>query len=289
MVNMNNILDWKDYVESHRIDEGIMSNVKNWLSRNFGGSVSKIDSLLNSWKSNEWDYVKQNDKAEMEIHQLDLERASMRKDPALYKANEASVRELKKKISALANFRDKNSSLLETKIKKLVKNNDRLLDYYEMKKAKIEAELAKDLLDNYKWDKSKEDEIYGRYSEALERVKEKEKEFKGIDFHSIVRSLPSLSIPSKAEEIEKMSDDDLRKVFMSADKSEKMEILSKLDSLKTRYSRNLSEIKREIIEAKKRFDDKDKLNPLYTERDDLDEKYRRVNSIIKYLNSLSYV
>lgn len=265
MVNMNNILDWKDYVESHRIDEGIMSNVKNWLSRNFGGSVSKIDSLLNSWKSNEWDYVKQNDKAEMEIHQLDLERASMRKDPALYKANEASVRELKKKISALANFRDKNSSLLETKIKKLVKNNDRLLDYYEMKKAKIEAELAKDLLDNYKWDKSKEDEIYGRYSEALERVKEKEKEFKGIDFHSIVRSLPSLSIPSKAEEIEKMSDDDLRKVFMSADKSEKMEILSKLDSLKTRYSRNLSEIKREIIEAKKRFDDKDKLNPLYTE------------------------
>lgn len=63
MVNMNNILDWKDYVESHRIDEGIMSNVKNWLSRNFGGSVSKIDSLLNSWKSNEWDYVKQNDKA----------------------------------------------------------------------------------------------------------------------------------------------------------------------------------------------------------------------------------
>lgn len=286
---MNNILDWSDYVSSDRVDEGIMSNVKNWLSRNFGGAVSKIDSLINSWKSNEFDYVKEKDKAEMEIHQLDLERAAIRKDPALYKANESSVRELKKKISALGNFRDKNSALLETKIKKAVKSNQRLIDYYEMKKAKAEAELAKDLLDNYKWDKSKEDEIYDRYSEALERVKDKEKDFKGIDFQSIVRSLPSLSIPSKVEEIEKMSDEDLKRIFLSADRSDRMEMLSKLDGLKSKYSKNLSDLKREIIESKKRFDDKDKINSLYMERDDADEKYRRVNAIIKYLNSLSYV
>jgi hypothetical protein len=284
-----NILDWKEYRETQKLEEGLMTNLKNWLSRNFGGAVSKIDSYLNSWRDNEKEYVKDKDKAESDIYQLDLERSAMKKDPALYKANEASVRELKKKVLALGNLREKNLALLESKLKKVIKENKRLADYYELKKSKIEVDIAKDLLDNYKWDKVKEDEIYARYSDALEEVKRKEKDFKDIDFHTIVKSLPSLTPSTDSSEIMRMSEEDLKRMYTYSDKSGKYEIHSKLDDLKSRFSRELSEIKREIIEAKKKIEDRDKLNALYMERDEIEDKYRKVNNRIKYLNSISHV
>jgi hypothetical protein len=284
-----NILDWNEYKETQKIEEGLMSNLKNWLSRNFSGSVSKIDSYLNSWRAKEREYIKDKDKAESDINQLDLERSAMKKDPALYKANEASVRELKKKILALENLREKNFSLLESKLNKVIKNNKRLSDYYELRKSNMDVEIAKDLLDNYKWDKVKEDEIYTRYSDALEEVRRKEKDFKDIDFKTIIKSLPSLTSAKDSSELMRMSEDEFKKMYTYADKSGKYEIHSKLDDLKTKFSVELSEIKREIIDAKDRIVDRDSLNKLYSEKDEIEERYRKVNSRIKYLNSISHV
>ena len=198
-----NFKQWQNEIalnESKSID-----NIMNWLSTNFGGSVSKIDTLLASILSIEEDYMKEWNDIQTEIDSLDVQKAQIKSDPAEAKKLERMISRNQKLLDALSKKRRSAIDAVEKKVEDATKGKQRLISYWNMKKSEAESDVAEKLYKMAKnlTDSSIADELYDKYKDAALMAKKKDEQFRS-KFGDLKLSSPS-SIETGDEKITKTS------------------------------------------------------------------------------------
>lgn len=175
------LLKFKEW-ESQNLNEkdSSLDKIMNWLSSNFGGTISKIDSLLSDISSIETQYSKDWNEIQTDIDALEVKKAQTKSDPAEAKKIERMIDRNQKLLTALNKKRKADISKVDNKVEKLVKGKQRLVSYWNLKKSELEADLtekmykmAKDLTDD-----SVADELYDKYKKAALDAKEKDERFR---------------------------------------------------------------------------------------------------------------
>ena len=175
------LLKFKEW-ESQNINEGDVSldKIMNWLSSNFGGTISKIDSLLSKISSIETQYSKDWNDIQTDIDALEVKKAQTKSDPAEAKKLERMIDRNQKLLTALNKKRKADIAKVDDKVEKLTKGKTRLVSYWNLKKAELEADLAENMYKMAKdlTDESVADELYDKYKEAALQAKSKDEKFR---------------------------------------------------------------------------------------------------------------
>lgn len=235
------ILNFKSW-DSHNpnINEEFgVNKIYNWLSSNFGGTVSKIDSLLSDAVRVENDYLKEWNQIQTDIDALQLKKAQVKNDPAEAKKLERMVENNQRLLNALSKKRRTSIDKINSKVEDLIKDKPRLISYWNLKKTELEAEIAEDLYNLAKkfTDETIADELYDKYKDAVIQAKKKDQNFREIfgklDFSQPIRDF------GKEDELDFKED-----IIFSTDK-----ILSMSISDFTKYAEKLSkaQVKKLVI------------------------------------------
>lgn len=175
------LLSFKEW-ESQNINEkdGGLDKIINWLSSNFGGSISKIDALLSDINSIETKYSKEWNDIQTDIDALEVKKAQTKSDPAEAKKLERMIDRNQKLLTALGKKRKADIDKIDSKVEKLTKGKQRLISYWNLKKAELEADLAEKLYKMAKdlTDESIADDLYDKYKKAALDAKEKDEKFR---------------------------------------------------------------------------------------------------------------
>ncbi len=157
-----------------------LSNIFDWLSNNFGGSISKIDSLLGQINSIETQYAKDWNEIQTDIDALEIQKAQTKSDPAESKKLERMIDRNHKLLSALSKKRKADIEKIDSKVEKVTEGKSRLISYWNLKKAELEADLAEKLYKMAKQltDESVSDELYDKYKRAALDAKKKDEKFR---------------------------------------------------------------------------------------------------------------
>ncbi len=166
--------------ESLNINEGVWSSIKNYFSKLLGGGVDKIDKLMRKYKDNEIDYWSNWADARERLNKVEALTREHRADPVQkmkYDEQKERVKKLQNQVEV--SRKDYNDALLK-QVSLIVKDSDRLRDYFEMKKAKMDEQIAKDSYEQVK--KNSEDEtVHSIFDDnihnAVKMAKEKNDEF----------------------------------------------------------------------------------------------------------------
>lgn len=177
-------------------------NIINWLSSNFGGSVAKIDSLLDSILTIEENYLSEWSNIQTEIDSLEVQKAQIKSDPAEAKKLERLISRNENLLSALSKKRKAATESVEKKVEDATKGKQRLIAYWNLKKSDAESDVAERLYKMAKnlTDSSIADELYDKYKNAALMAKKKDELFR-TKFGDLKLSTPV----SYAADSEKMS------------------------------------------------------------------------------------
>lgn len=175
------LLKFKEW-ESHNINEkdASIDKIMNWLSSNFGGTISKIDSLLSNISSIETQYSKDWNDIQTDIDALEVKKAQTKSDPAESKKLERMIDRNQKLVVALNKKRKADIDKIDSKVEKLTKGKQRLVSYWNLKKSELEADLAEKMYKMAKdlTDESIADDLYDKYKEAALQAKAKDEKFR---------------------------------------------------------------------------------------------------------------
>lgn len=259
------------------LNESVTSNIKNWFSKKFGGAISKIDSLISKWKSEELANLLEIEKMEEDILNLEIERNSIKKDPALYKANESHIKAINKKISSISTLRDKLSKELFSKIERIIVDNKRLREYYDVAKGKAEISIYKKLINEYSWSDTKKDDLYKRYKNTIETTAKKEENYEGnlSDWMKTYKSSSNITKSgiTNSDKLLELTLDELKIEASRMSTSEIRTALSHFDTLKKEFSSRINQIRRDVDSVKKGSGDRTEIDMLYKQKDEFDDKY----------------
>jgi len=125
------------------LDEGAISSIKNFFSKMLGGAVDKLDKILRKYREAELEYWTDWADARSRMSSAD----TLFKD-AKDQVNRSKYEEQKERVKRLAIQVDaKHKDILESLRKQadhIIKDSARLKDYYEMKRTKIDEEVARE-------------------------------------------------------------------------------------------------------------------------------------------------
>ena len=208
--------EWESINESSVLDK-----IKNWISDTFGGSVSKLDNILSSYKKLETKFVEEWEDIKTEIDKLELERDQIKNDPAEAKKIIRQIERQKSSIDAAAKVHEKSVSDLLSKAKSIVDENKRLKTYWETKKSKVDSEVAEDMYKIAKklTSKTEAEKLYSKYKEAVLAAKKRDEEFKEV-YGNLMGHKTTAS-----------SDKLVKSDYKNSDTDASFEMLSKLDIL----------------------------------------------------------
>jgi len=173
-----NFTEWKkqDGInESNSVDK-----IVNWLSSNFGGTISKIDSLISDILKIEEDYMKEWNEIQTDIDSLEVQKAQIKSDPAEAKKLERLIDRNQKLLNTLSKKRRSQIESIEKKVEDTVKDKQRLIKYWNYKKAQAEVDVAERLYKLAKnlTDQSIADELYDKYKDAALMARKKDEDFR---------------------------------------------------------------------------------------------------------------
>jgi hypothetical protein len=173
-----NFTEWKkqDGInESNSVDK-----IVNWLSSNFGGTISKIDSLISDILKIEEDYMKEWNDIQTDIDSLEVQKAQIKSDPAEAKKLERLIDRNQKLLNTLSKKRRSQIESIEKKVEDTVKDKQRLIKYWNYKKAQAEVDVAERLYKLAKnlTDQSIADELYDKYKDAALMARKKDEDFR---------------------------------------------------------------------------------------------------------------
>jgi len=175
------LLNFKEW-ESQNLNEkdSSLDKIMNWLSSNFGGTISKIDTLLSDVNSIETQYSKDWNEIQTDIDALEVKKAQTKSDPAEAKKLERMIDRNQKLLTALNKKRKADISKVDDRVEKLVNGKQRLVSYWNLKKSELEADLAEKMYKMAKGltDDSVADELYDKYKKAALDAKEKDERFR---------------------------------------------------------------------------------------------------------------
>ena len=195
------IYKFKQWEQNVLNEANSLSNIVDWLTTNFGGSISKIDSLLGQINSIETQYAKDWNEIQTDIDSLEIQKAQTKSDPAESKKLERMIDRNQKLLSALSKKRRADIEKIDTKVEKVTDGKPRLISYWNLKKAELEADITEKLYKIAKQltDESVADELYDKYKKAALDAKKKDDQFR--------EKFGKLEL-AKSSSIDKMSDKD---------------------------------------------------------------------------------
>ncbi len=157
-----------------------LTNIFDWLTSNFGGSIAKIDSLLSQINSIETQYSKDWNEIQTDIDALEVQKAQTKSDPAESKKLERMIDRNQKLLTALSRKRKADIDKIDSKVEKVTDGKIKLISYWNLKKAELEADLAEKLYKMSKQltDESVADELYDKYKRAALEAKKKDEKFR---------------------------------------------------------------------------------------------------------------
>jgi len=164
----------------HLNEENIFSKIQNWLSRNFGGALEKLDGLLSSYKKLEMRFVDEWEEIKVDNDKLEIQRGQVKNDPAELKKIDRMLERNQSVIAAAAKVHEKNTDEIFMKAKKLIESSKNLQTYWETNKVKIDAEIAENMYKIAKklTDSKEADELYSNYKKTALAARRKDEEFK---------------------------------------------------------------------------------------------------------------
>ena len=203
------LLNFKEW-ESQNLNEkdSSLDKIVNWLSSNFGGSISKIDSLLSQINSIETQYAKDWNEIQTDIDALEIQKAQTKSDPAESKKLERMIDRNQKLLVALARKRKADIEKVDNKVENATQGKTRLISYWNMRKSELEADLTEKLYKMAKQltDESVADELYDKYKKAALDAKKKDESFR--------QKFGKLDL-AKASSIDKMDSDEEKPISKS--------------------------------------------------------------------------
>jgi hypothetical protein len=175
------LLNFKQW-ESQNLNEkdSSLEKIMNWLSSNFGGSIAKIDSLLGQINAIETQYSKDWNDIQTDIDALEIQKAQTKNDPAESKKLERMIDRNQKLLSALSRKRKADIDKIDSKVEKVTDGKSRLISYWNLRKAELEADLTEKLykLAKQLTDDSVAEELYDKYKKAALEAKKKDESFR---------------------------------------------------------------------------------------------------------------
>lgn len=279
----------------YSLDESIKDNVQNWLSRNLGGKIGKIDYIISELISIEKDYAKEWESSQMDISNMKGQIES----GEISSLEEEDFRDKIKKIndSLEKSERRKTQKIrsLNMRVLDLAKGNSRITKYWNLKKSEAEVEVAENLYNLAKNlpDKKFEDDLYKRYLKSREELRKREKEIDDLvddsekeEFNKKetrkeeegiinIKSLISMSVSQFSSEIKKYNKTDLRKIQRALIDQKNLG-LNELRSLRRNKSRELDK-----VSGKEKDRVLQKFNPLIYE---MGERIDKIREKINYIN-----
>ena len=169
------------FKEWDQINEAsVFDKIKTWFSSNFGGKIKKIDSLLGDYKDSELRFVDEWEEIRVEIDKLELQKKQVKSDPAEYKKIERLIERNKGVSTASAKAHDKKTDELMSKVKEEIGSDQKLKNYWETGKIKVDAEVSEEMYKKAKKlaDQDLADELYRKYKDSVLKAKEKDEEFR---------------------------------------------------------------------------------------------------------------
>jgi hypothetical protein len=168
--------EWEKMTSS--VDESIGDDIKNWFSKNFGGRVSKVDSIISDLISIEKKFVSEWESIQIEIGELREKLDSEDLESSERDLINGKIKKSLEKIELMERSKTQKIREFNLAVLDLTKGNQRITKYWNLKKAEAEAEISKDLYEISKnlSDPKMEDELYKKHIEALENFRKKERE-----------------------------------------------------------------------------------------------------------------
>lgn len=219
----------------YSIDESLGDDVQNWLSKNFGGKISKIDGILSDLVYAEKTYAKEWEKSQREISSMEDQIKTGEISPEEKKSFQSKIKEKREEIEIADRKRIQKIRALNDQARKTMEGNSRVAKYWDLKKAEAEVEVVENLyrVSQSLPNKGVEDKFYKEYLKAQEelkrrrkgieklsddidkgkvKVKPKEEEKGEVKEITRIGRLISMSIPEFKDEIKKYSPSQIREV-----------------------------------------------------------------------------
>ena len=167
--------------ESENLDEGILSSITNFFSRMLGGSVAKLDKIIRKYKENELDYWTNWADTRGRNAEAEVLSKEAKSDPVQKMKYTEQLERLKKLETQVEERRNNVNDALVRQATLIIKDSERLKDYWEMKKAAIDEDVAKESFDEVK-KSTDNDTIHDLFDTQIQRAakiaKQKDAEFK---------------------------------------------------------------------------------------------------------------
>lgn len=159
--------------EVPELNEGLLSGIMNFFSKVFGGRVSDLDRILSKYKRNEGEYWKKWAEANHDYNRAVALRDSTEDGVDKRKHTEMMERASKLVRQTTRTRREVNDAL-DRQARIIVRDNKRLREYWNMKKAKVDERVAKNSYDSLKKQVDEEtlDDLYDNVRDTAEKAKE---------------------------------------------------------------------------------------------------------------------
>ena len=167
--------DWEKINEANLLDK-----ITGWLKKNFGGKLSKLDSLIEEYRQAESEYVDEWEKIHDDIDKLELEKEQTKSDPAELKRIKKFILRNQDALSAGEKSHAKKIDFIMEKVKKEISEDTELRKYWELNKTRVDSEMAEDMYKRAKKlaDPSMANSLYKKYKATVMKAKEKDEEFR---------------------------------------------------------------------------------------------------------------
>jgi len=161
-------------VNTDAINESIFSGIMNFFSRVFGGKIEDLDQILRKYKKNESEYWTKWANANHEYNKAALQRDSAESQVDKRKNLEMMER-ASQLIKQVTKSRHDVNDALDRQAMILIRSNNRLREYWGIKKAKADEAVAKDSYTSLKKtvDSDTLDDLYDRIQETQDKAKAK--------------------------------------------------------------------------------------------------------------------
>lgn len=168
--------------DQYGLSESLSDNVKNWLSRTFGGKISQIDYLISEFVSAENEYIKEWNKIQLETDAVNREISSGKIPEEEVESYRNRIELRRGEIEALERRKTQKIRDLNIKILDLIKGDPRATKYWNLKKSEAEVEVARKMYDLSKKfsDKRIENSLYSNYLKTYDSYRDKEREVEDI-------------------------------------------------------------------------------------------------------------
>jgi hypothetical protein len=193
------ILDFNQWNELN--EASVFSKISDWFQTTFGKSYGKLKTLLEEYRDLETKFVDEWQDIIVEIDKLELKRDQTQNDPAEQKTIQRFITRNKELMDSIEKSHKKSIDYLMAKVKKVINEEQKLRNFWELNKSKIDAEIAEDMYKKSKdlADVKYSENLYRKYRTAVDNAKQKDIEFKER-YGSVISTAPK---PPVVDDVQK--------------------------------------------------------------------------------------